>query len=136
MVQQTVSPQILIVYKVSISQMKVIDIHMMIQIYYCYKMPIIIRDMGLRTWGGGLKSRKWVRKLKVPFQVLLLFKHYNFWSIGWYQSSFINLTENSQVLILKFTQWPTNVYWRISIFREMKFWFVFPKKSHVCGQSF
>ena len=92
-------------------------------------MPIIIRYMGLRTWGGGLKRRKWVRNLKFPFQVILLFKHYKFWSIGRYQSSFINLTENSQVLILKFTQWPSNVYWRISIFREMKFWFVFPKKA-------
>ena len=41
-------------------------------------MPIIIRDVGLRTWVGGLKSRKRVGILKVPFQVILLFKHYKF----------------------------------------------------------
>ena len=46
---------------------------------------------GYQNLGWWTEEHKKRQKLKVPFQVLLLFKHYNFWSIGRHQSSVINL---------------------------------------------
>ena len=83
---------------------------------------------GYQNLGWWTEEQKKRHKFEGSFPSFIIIQTLNFWSIGRYQSSFINLTENSQFLILKFTQWSTKVYWRIPILERWKFDF-FPKTA-------
>ena len=98
------------------------------RIYHCYKTPITSVVMVCVNWCIKPRIQQRGIKLKAPSQLSFSLRNHNFWNIGRYVNTFLNLVNKLHHLPFKFL-WENNTHsrrsaslekWNIGLFLYLK----------------